>query len=313
MELPDLKLLQAAIVLSEVRNYSRAARRLGIQQPTLTKWIVELERFIGFRLFLRSTQYVEPTDACRRLVQEAKESVFHAERGVQLARATEKGAQAVLHLGKSQYVDPYLVSMLTSVTLPLFPNFQLALTTLNSQELEQEVLLGKLDLAIIAGASEDHKITQIELARTPFYIVLPESIPMALEFEITLKQLEGRKWSLFQRNIHPVLYDSILRVAADDGISYMSMNNVATAEEAAQLLYAGISEVAFLTRAGAWRIARNGLTMRPLKDARLWLASNLIARADNASRLVREFNRTFKKGLETSKRLQLTLPLSKGA
>jgi hypothetical protein len=56
---------------------------------------------------------------------------------------------------------------------------------------------------------------------------------------------------------------------------------VVTAEESAQELYSRIGEVAFLTRAGAWRIARNGLTMRPLDQPDLNISSKLIARADD--------------------------------
>ena len=99
MKLPDIHLLQAAIMLADVRNYSRAARKLGIQQPTLTKRILELEHLIGFQLFLRSTQSVEPTDACRQLVEEARQCIFHAERAVYVARVANQGAQAVLHIG----------------------------------------------------------------------------------------------------------------------------------------------------------------------------------------------------------------------
>jgi DNA-binding transcriptional LysR family regulator len=313
MELPDLKLLHAAIVLAEFRHYSRAAKRLGIQQPTLTKRIVELEQFVGFKLFLRSTQYVEPTDACRRLVQESKEAVFHAERAIQVARAAEKGAEAVLHVGKTQYIDPYLLSMLNAVSLPLYPNLQLLLSNMTSHELEQEVRLGKLDLAVITGSSADPKITQLELARTPFYVLLPDASPWAKKFELTLKDLKGLRWSLFDRNIHPGLYDAILGVAQEDDSAPLSLHHVATAEEAAQFLYAGISEVAFLTKAGAWRVAQNGLTIRPLQDDRLWLVSRLIAREDNTSRLVSEFTRKLKTSLETPRRLQLNLPLYKGA
>ena len=142
MNAPDLKLLQTAIVLSEVRNYSRAAKVLGIQQPALTKRVLELEEFVGFKLFIRTTQFVEPTDSCRELVKEARVSVFHAERAIQVAKATEQGAQAVLHIGKSQYLDPYLLSMLNSVSLPLHPNVKILFSNLTYAQLEQEVLLG---------------------------------------------------------------------------------------------------------------------------------------------------------------------------
>ena len=310
MKLPDLHLLQAAIMMAEVRNYSRAARKLGIQQPTLTKRILELEHLIGVQLFLRSTQFVEPTDACRQLIEEAKQCVFHAERAVNVARLAEQGAQAVLHIGKSQYTDPYLTSVLTSVSLPLFPNLEVSLSSMSSKELETEVLLGRLDIALATGHFENPQITQLELLRTPFYIAIPEHSPLAAYKELTLSQLHLKTWVLFERHVHPPLYDSILREANQEAVQPRSVHHVVTAEESAHELYAGTGEVAFLTRAGAWRIARNGLTMRPLNHGKLSISSKLIARADESSRVVSEFVRTLKRKLEAPRLAQLHLPLN---
>jgi DNA-binding transcriptional LysR family regulator len=311
MKLPDIHLLQAAIMLAEVRNYSRAARKLGIQQPTLTKRILELEHVIGVQLFIRSTQFVEPTDACRQLIGEAKLCVFHAERAVNVARLAEQGAQAVLHIGKSQYTDPYLISVLTSISLPLFPNLEVALSSMSSKELEAEVLVGHLDLALATGDFDNPKITQLELLRTPFYIAIPETSFLAGHKELTLSQLHNRTWVLFDRNVHPALYDSIFRQASQEGVQPRSVHHVITAEESAHELYAETGEVAFLTRAGAWRIARNGITMRPLIHPNLALSSKLIARADESSRVVSEFARALKTKLDRPKRPQLDLPLAR--
>jgi DNA-binding transcriptional LysR family regulator len=310
MKLPDIHLLQAAIMLAEVRNYSRAARKLGIQQPTLTKRILELEHLIGTQLFLRSTQFVEPTDACRQLVEEAKQCIFHAERAVHLARVADHGAQAVLHIGKTQYTDPYLISVLKSLSLPLYPNLEVCLSSMSFAELETEVLLGKLDLALTTGRFENPKITQLELMRTPFYIALPEASTLAESTDITFAQLHQKTWLLFERSVHPQSYDSILQLAAEETVQPRLVHHVVTAEEAAQDLYAGHGDVAFLSRAGAWRIARNGITMRPLRHSDLAISAKLIARAADSSRLVSEFVRTLKRKLDTPSRLQLNLPLN---
>ena len=83
-----------------------------------------------------------------------------------------------------------------------------------------------------------------------------------------------------------------------------------TAEEASELILAH-NGVAFLTRGGSWRIARDGLTMRPLAEERLRLVTKLATRADNNSRLVSEFVRATGRKL-TSKRpvQQAVLPLA---
>ena len=71
MVLPEIRLLQAAIVLAEELNFSRAAERLRIDQSTLSKRIMELEGLVGLRLFERNRQLVEPTEAGRHFVEEA--------------------------------------------------------------------------------------------------------------------------------------------------------------------------------------------------------------------------------------------------
>jgi hypothetical protein len=108
-----------------------------------------------------------------------------------------------------------------------------------------------------------------------------------------------------------VLQGSILRFAAADDTNAQSITNVMTAEDAAQLLYSRTVDAAFLTRAGAWKLAWRGLTMRPLKDDRLVLSYRRIARANNEPQLVNDFTRAFKRKLEGSRGVQLNLTLER--
>jgi hypothetical protein len=83
-----------------------------------------------------------------------------------------------------------------------------------------------------------------------------------------------------------------------------------TAEEASELIMAH-KGVAFLTRGGAWRIARDGVTMRPLAEERLRLVTKLATRADNKSRLVSEFVRAAGRKLISARPAQQArLPLA---
>ena len=82
MVLPEIRLMQAAIVLAEELNFSRAAERLRIDQSTLSKRIMELEALVGLRLFERTHQLVELTEAGRHFVQEARHALLHTERDV---------------------------------------------------------------------------------------------------------------------------------------------------------------------------------------------------------------------------------------
>jgi len=106
------------------------------------------------------------------------------------------------------------------------------------------------------------------------------------------------------------LYDTIQLVASDKGVHASEIHHVMSPEEASELVreHRGM---AFLPRAGAWRIARDGVTMRPLAEDRLRLVTNLAVRSDSKSRLVNEFIRAAARKLSSvSPVVQKQLPLT---
>ena len=68
----DLRLMRAAVTVAEELNFGRAAKRLHISQPGLTKQIQDLEGFLKTRLFERDHQKVTLTEAGRAFVAEAQ-------------------------------------------------------------------------------------------------------------------------------------------------------------------------------------------------------------------------------------------------
>lgn len=285
MNLPDFRLLQAAIALSEYLNFSRAAESRHVVQPTLSKQILELETQLGFQLFVRNSQSVEMTEACNTFVNEAKEAIFHAQRAVTLARAAALGAQSVISIGRSPYVDPYLVSMISSMTLPFYPDIKLDFTSLLVPELEHRLMVGQLDIAIITAATETPRLTRTEVAKSTLFLAMSVRDSLAQRYYAKLKDLNQRDCILFEKSVHPLVYENLFALAKKEHVHFRQVQHVMTAEEAAQMLRDG-QRVAVLTRTGAWRISQHGITMRPLLEESLTLSTALVTRSDNESRLL---------------------------
>jgi DNA-binding transcriptional LysR family regulator len=310
MALPEILLMQAAIVLAVELNFSRAAERLHITQPTLSKQIYELEGQLGFRLFDRNHQTVELTDAGRMFVEEAREAILHTERAVLSARAAFNGADELLNIGKSAYTDPFLVSSILSIRLPLFPGMRVKLWSNYSDELARQVATGNLDLALTTGVPETPKLSCLKLADNPFYIAMSSKDELAEHRELSLEDMANRIWIVHARHANSHLYDLIHHLASDKDVRISDIHHVMSAEEASELIWEH-KGLAFLTRTGAWRIARDGITMRPLAEERLRLVTNLTMRADSKSRLVREFVRATARKLNSVKpEVQRQLPLT---
>ena len=290
MALPEMRLLQAAIVLSEELSFSRAAARLRIEQSTLSKRIVELESQIDMRLFVRNHQTVELTDAGRHFVEDARSAVLYAERAVTGARAALQGSEEVLHIGRSVYADPYLVTAIQSIRLSLFPGLKIKLFSNFSHELARMVTAGNLDMALVIAIPEWPALSFLSVTEAPIYIALPKSDAIARNAKLNLEDLHSHQWILPERHINPYISEMIQAASSAKGIVSLDTHNFTTAEEALALVLA-YKGVAFLTRESAWRISSDEIAIRPLLEERLKLVTRLAMRSNDKKRLTSEFVR----------------------
>jgi DNA-binding transcriptional LysR family regulator len=292
MVLPEIRFLQAAIALAEELNFSRAAERLHVEQSTLSKRIADLESQIGLRLFERSRnrQSVKLTEAGCHFVAEARSAILHIERAVMNARAAAHGADEILHIGMSAYTDPYLVTTLMSVQLPLYPSLKVKLWSNYSHKLAHLVATGELDLALITAIPDTPELSSLTVAESPIYIALSTDDALARNKNLRLEDLRACDWILLASYVNPHVFERIHVIASEKAIAVSDMHYVMTAEEASELVQAH-KGVAFLPGDAAWRIACDGVTIRPLMEERLRLVTRLATRSDNKARLVSEFVR----------------------
>ena len=290
MALPEMRLLQAAIVLAEELNFSRAAARLRIDQSTLSKQIAMLEEQTDLRLFVRNHQTVELTDAGRHFVEDARSAVLYAERAIADARAALHGADEVLHIGRSAFADPYLVTAIQAIQLPLFPGLKVKLSSNFSHELARMVAAGTLDMALVISIPDTQVLSLLSIAEEPGYIALPKSDAIASRDELNLEDLRAHEWILPERHINPYISDMIQTAASAKKIVPSDTHTFTTAEEASALVIAH-KGAAFLTREAAWRISCDEIAIRPLIEDGLKLVTRLATRANEQDRLTSEFFR----------------------
>ncbi len=117
---------------------------------------------------------------------------------------------------------------------------------------------------------------------------MPMGDELTAHREIYLEQMHNRDWILLGKHANAHLYDTIHSVGADRGAYPSDIYHFTSPEEASDLVreHRGLT---FLPRSAAWRIARDGITMRSLAETRLRLVTSLAMRADSKSRLVNEF------------------------
>ncbi|MBR5231948.1 MAG: LysR family transcriptional regulator [Clostridia bacterium] len=141
--------VQCAVLLSQVRNFSQVAEKLGITQPALSKQILNLEKELGVRLFDRNTTPLTMTPAGEHFIREAKDMLYRED---QLLRSMERfktGEEGRLVIGISPFRSLYLLSDVVKKLRERYPRLQIFLQEYASEQLRREVAEGKYDFAIV--------------------------------------------------------------------------------------------------------------------------------------------------------------------
>lgn len=301
MSPPEIRLQIAAVTLAEELNFTRAAGRLKITQPALSKQIAELENQLGFVLFERNQKRVELTDAGQVFIRGCRDAFAILEKSVRIARATRDEVQPLITIGHSPYVDPALISAILSVHLPLYPNLRLRMESMFALDLSHSVIAAELDLAIIAEPSENPHLTLVHLATLPLYVAMQAEHPAARRTSVSIEEFGDVGWMIFSRKAHPVIYDRILDASRQAAVSPIELHHYVAPQETVQLITENFG-VAFMTKGVAEQLRNSEIAVRPLSQTSLQVTSYLVLRADQSSRLVNEFGRAFlRKVLPTSK------------
>ncbi len=296
----DVRLLAAIVMLSEELNFTRAAKRLGITQSGLSRRVQELEKKHRIKLFERNNANVTLTEAGRVFVEEARLSLLHNERAMQAARAATEGQESILTIGRSPYADPFLTSALLSIHLPLYPNLKVSLHSDFAPELVHSLLVGKLDMALVANPGPNRKLTTSKVSEAPLYVILPDNSPIAEKDVVTLADLAEETWILFERKAHPGVYDSILRRAEEEEIVIRDGQKVLTRF--------GESGCCLRIHGGCTQGATARCHSAALADRELQLQVCLASRAENRSKLVSEFARAFMRRISQVKKPPQSVP-----
>jgi hypothetical protein len=166
-----------------------------------------------------------------------------------------------------------------------------------------------LDAAVVIEPPISAQLTSVKIDEAPFYVVMSREDELAYQPALSLGDLAGKHWALFQRESHPPRYDLIRKLAQDIPSIPASLHHYMIPEETLPLLTSP-NGIVIAPKTGALRIARDAFTMRPLVEPQLQLNTLLICQATNSSPALSDLVRSFMRKMNHLRvESQLSLPL----
>lgn len=187
--MPELSHLRAAIALAEEGHFGRAARRLHLTQPPLSRQVRLLEETLGVRLFERTPQGAVPTPAGLAFLPGARAALRAAEAAGQAARRAAQapgGSVALGFIGAATYAAlPALVARARDA----LPGVALSLREMSTEAQHEALLAGRLDLGLGRPAPLPAGLRAEPAGREALVAALPPGHRLAARGRLTLAAL----------------------------------------------------------------------------------------------------------------------------
>lgn len=230
----ELRHLRYFVAVAEEQNVTRAAARLHVSQPPLTRQIHDLEAELGVALFARSGKTIRLTDAGRVFLDEAKASLKRVEDAVRAVRSVACGAQGELHLGYAPTPTVEILPKLLKAFRRRFPGVRVILHDHSSPEMLAGLREGRLHAALMMQPSKQagRGIAFGELKSYPVGVAVAANHPYARRRRVTPRDACAEPIIAYSRKEYPDYHEFVARSI---GASAKELNIVEECDSGASL------------------------------------------------------------------------------
>ena len=286
----ELRHLRYFVGVGEEQHFGRAAERLRIAQPALSRQIQDLERELGFALFDRLPRGVRLNAAgslfladARRILQDVAEAKRRAER-IALGRAgTLRVGIATALSWHGLVVDSFRRFRSEQ------PDAQLELHHLISLHQIEAIRTGRLDVGFVTGLMALPKeLLRRQFAEDRMLVAVPKGHPLTRLKRIRLRDLRNLPFVGFPRWANPVFYDQLMRECSRGGLTAPRVVQEAPDRDTLLGLIQCRIGLCWVGESVRWHCPR-GVVLVPVVDMSLILPFDLVWKKDNTSPLLQKF------------------------
>ena len=212
--------LKYVLAVAEHKNFTLAAEKCFVTQPTLRMQIQKIEEELSIQIFDRTKKPIQLTDIGQKIVNQAKNIVNEADRIHDIVEQQKGWIGGEFRVGIIPPVMPTFLPMFLNNFIKKYPKVKLIIEELNTEEIIIKLNNGHLDAAIAATPLLEEKIKEIVLYYEPFVAYVPESHHHFQKEEIEVSDLNLDEILLLQDG--HCFRDGILNLCKNESKNEMS-------------------------------------------------------------------------------------------
>ena len=215
----EFRHLKYFLAVAEDLHFRKAAERLYISQPGLSRQIKQMEDDLGMKLFERHNRKVELTQAGDYLKNELTRNLRQLDDIINHAKLLHDGKKGQLKLG---YVGSAIQKIIPELLINYrteHPDIVFSLKEMDNQKQIEELLNFNIDIGFVRLEQVPKTIEIKRIVSDTFCIVLPENHHIDASNFKNLSQLKDESFILFDPEYSKFYYDKVLQIFQDSGFA----------------------------------------------------------------------------------------------
>lgn len=284
MELHDLRYF---VAVAEDLHFGRAAQRLHMTQPALSRQIQALEAELDVQLFGRTKRSVQLTIAGQTFFEEAKQILRHIEQATQITKRVARGEIGQLRLSFTASALRSVLPEIVRVFRDRYPDVQLTMNERCTHDQVAAFHSHQVDVGFLYLPVDEKLLTLQPIAEEVWIVALPKGHDLAKRKHLTLSMLANEAFILHPRQEGAAFYDRIVELCEQAGFYPNVVQEVETSQTRVGLVAAGMG-ITFVPEY-LQNVGDTEVIYRRLKGAAPKLKLAIACRRDNFSSIIQQF------------------------
>lgn len=282
----DVRQLTYFTEVAKQQSFTKAAHKLHVTQPTISKMVRQLESELGTTLLDRSSKHVQLTDAGDVVFERAIQIIQMVDEVHLALEDMEHLKTGHLTLGMPPLIGILFFPQIMKGFQQLFPDISFQLDEIGANIVKERVLSGDLDGGFVMLPAHDEDYDCIPFVKKDVYVIVHNDHPLATKSTISMRDLENEPLLLFSEDF--TLHDRIIQECEDFGFEPTIAFESSQWEFISQMIEHNLG-IALFPEPFAHKTNPNMVKMIPLEKPILWEIAFILKKDRYRSQAMRAF------------------------